>query len=401
MSSRSLSVYLILWVVTPLVNAVAVKTWYPNQIIVGYELLQVCLAFILFRDYVGVILAQAKWIVVLLLYAGTFIVVSYYGVDFATSVEYFVLYMPFLIVLPFMVAFTIGYIYAEERTFAYMMAVGPLLLLETLLEMQLYPEQTRFASTLNIPMVIPIYVFSGQALLALVCFIVLLMSFKKTLAVIGLISLVMAFLLTGFVSRGGAPRRAASGRQSVAVTIATTAVLLTATTFMVMEYATNITGTVGRFSEPEDISRAAITYYSLLLLAQHFPWGIGWLGFLSLSIGLIPYDTTDQRGVVHSGANLHNSYMTWALEGGAPILLIVIYLFWKLIGVIRSFLRRREQRLLGATLLIWLLGGMIFGAFGQWHMTDTFWQLFGFAFGCYARYASGDEVHDPASHSDS
>ena len=250
-------------------------------------------------------------------------------------------------------------------------------------------------------MVIPIYVFSGHTLLALVCVIVLLMSLQKTLLVIGMASIAMAFLLRGFVWRGRAAVRAASGRQGVAVTVATTAVLLTATTFMLMEYLSNITGTVGRFSEPEDISRAAITYYSLLLLAQHFPLGIGWVGFLSLSIGLIPYDTTDPRGEVHSGANLHNSYMTWALEGGAPILLIVLYLFWKLIGVIRSFLRRGEQRLLGATLLIWLLGGMIFGAYHQWHMTDTFWQLFGFAFGCYARYGSGDEIHDPTSHSDS
>jgi hypothetical protein len=396
MPPRRISVYLLLWVLTPLVDTVAVKTWYPNQIIVGYELLQVCLGVVLFRNFAKIVVVQARWIVILLLYSGTFIVVSYYGVDFATSVENFVLYEPFLILLPFVVAFSIGYIYPEERTFRYLMAAGLVLLVETLLEMQLLPDQTRFVSTLNLPMAIPIYVFWGHTLLALICVLVLLTSLKKTMVVIGLMSFVMAFLLKGYVRRGGAPVGGSSGKRGLVATIATTLVLLVAATVILMGYSSHITGTVGRFSEAEDVSRAKITYYSLLLLAQRFPWGIGWFGFLSQSIGVIPYDTTDQRGEIHSGANLHNSYMTWALEGGAPILLIVIYLFWKLLAVIRSFLRHQQQRLLGAILLIWLLGGMIFGAFQQWHMTDTFWQLFGFGFGCYARYRFDDEVDDSA-----
>jgi hypothetical protein len=400
MSSRRVSVYLLLWVLTPLVSTVAVKTWYPNQIIVGYELLQVCLGFVLFRDFAKVIVAQARWIVVLLLYSGTFIVVSYYGVDFATSTQYFVLYLPLLILLPFVIAFSIGYIYPEERTFRYLMAAGLVLVAETLLEMQLLPDQTRFASTLNIPMAIPIYVFSGHTLLALIGVIVLLMSLKKTMVVIGLMSFAMAYVLKGYVRRGGVSVGRLSGGGGLLSTIGTTLVLLVAVTIVLMGYASYISGTLGRFSEAEDVSRARITYYSLLLLTQHFPWGIGWFGFLSQSIGVIPYDTMDPRGAVHSGASLHNSYMAWALEGGAPILLTVMYLFWKLLAAIRSFLRRREQRLLGVTLLIWLLGGMTFGTFHQWHVTDTFWQLFGFAFGCYARYRSDDEVDDSPPSSD-
>lgn len=392
--------YLLLWVLTPLVSAVALHTPYPNQITVGYELFQVCAGAVLLKDVATILRAQAKWIAVLLLYAGTFIVVSYYGVDFATSVEYFVLYLPVLTVLPFMIAFAIGYVYPEERTFKYLMVAAPLLLIEVLLEIQLSPDQERFGASLNLSMNIPVCVFSGQMLLALICLIVVLMSLKKTIVVIAVMSFVMAYLLKGFVRRGVSAAGGPTRGRSVAAIIVTSAVLLVATSFMLLTYSSFIIATIARFSDAEDVLRAAITYYSLLLLQEHFPWGIGWFGFLSLSIGVIPVENIDVRGVAHAGANLHNSYMTWALEGGAPILLIVMYLFWKLIAAIRSFLRHRSRRLLGATLLIWLLGGMIFGAFQQWHMTDAFWQLFGFTFGCYARYRSGHEVDDSASRAD-
>lgn len=110
------------------------------------------------------------------------------------------------------------------------------------------------------------------------------------------------------------------------------------------------------------MSRAAITHYSLLLLAERFPWGLGWSGLQSQSIGVIPY-TTDQRARYTSARICTIRYMIRVLEGRPPIP---------------------------------LLDGTTFGAFQQRHMRDTFGQLFGFALGCYLRSRSDDEVDDSA-----
>lgn len=377
--------YLLLWVLTPLINALGEKTPYPNQIYVCLELLQVGLAALFFGNFVTMMRAQANWLVWLLAYGVVFVVVSYYGVDFATSVLYGVQYLPLIVTLEFFLAFTIGYQYNEAVTFRYMRGMALVLLAYTLLEIVLSPDQIRFVSTLNIPMAIPLFVFAGSNLLAGLCMLVLLLSLKKTVVVVGGFSLMAAILLKRYVRPKGAGRKRA-GRVALISTIVTTVVALVGAIVILTVFSSYISATFDRFSEPEDVARSSIALYSYILLAEHFPWGIGWMGFLSQSIGVIAYDTTDARGDVHSGANLHNSYMTWALEGGVPIMLMVVVLFFSIFRVCWRFARRPETRMLSATLVIWLISGMVFGAFQQWHSSGTCWQLFGFAFGCQQRY---------------
>lgn len=380
------SFYLLLWVLTPLLTVLASKTTYPNQIYVCYELLEVGLCALFFRQFVTLVRSQLKWLTVLLLYAVVFIIVSYYGVDFPTSVEYGVFYLPLIVVLEFFAAYSVGYLFDERRTFKYLMGAALALMAYTLLQIQLSPDADRFVSSLSLPMSIPVFIYSGQALLAFVCMIVLLLSLKKTIVVTGGVSLAIAYVLKPYVQPGRSLGKTSVTRTRLLATLLTSLLLLVASGVILAGYSAYLSGTIARFSEEEDVSRSSIALYSVVLLAQHFPQGIGWFGFLSQSIGVISYDVIDARGDLHSGANLHSSYMTWALEGGAPIVLIILYLFWKLFGVIRSFFRTKSTRVLGATLLIWLLSGMIYGAFQQWHSSGTFWGLFGFAFGCYERY---------------
>lgn len=380
------SVYLLLWVLTPLVTALGAKTSFPNQIYVGFELLQVCLCALFFRSFFRVVSAAAKWLAVVLLYAVVFIVVSYYGVDFSTSVEYGVLYLPAIVLLEFFLAFSVGYLYPYETTFRYMMKMALVLVAYTLVEIVLSPDQSRFVSTLNVPMAIPLFVFSGSNLTALLCMLVLLLSLKKTIVVVGGMSLVGSYFLRRYVREADRPRRERMSRRALISAVVGGLTALAAAGVILVYFSSYISGTFDRFSEEEDVSRASIALYSYILLAQNFPQGIGWFGFLYLSADVIPYTSTTARGDVLGGANLHSTYMTWALEGGAPILAIVLFLFISLWRAVWSFLRRHATRQLGATLLIWLLGGMILGAFQQWHSSGTFWELFGFAFGCYARY---------------
>jgi len=388
MKIRQDSFCLLLWASTPLVLNLGQMTAYPNQIYVLYEILEICLAAVILKRFHQAVRLQLKWVAVLLLYSLTFIVVSYYGVDFQTSIEYGVYYQPPVIVLEFAIAFIIGYLFDERRTFKYLRVFAFVLMAYTLLQIELEPDRSRYVTNLNIPMAIPLFVFARQGFFALLSCLVLLLSLKKTVVACGLLSLALAYLLRGYVLRrerstdpGG---RLTAGRLIAAVSIVI--FVFAAMAFIMIRFSGNLSATMARFSEPEDTARAAITAYSLILLLQNFPVGIGWMGFLYMSIGVIRYDVTDARGEVRPGAPLHNSYMTWALEGGLPVLLIMMFLFWQLLRTIRRLIRHRESALIGATALIWLLSGMLFGMFQQWHSSGTFWQLFGIVFGSYARY---------------
>lgn len=403
MKIRRESPSLLLWVITPLVSLLGGLTQYPNQIYTGYEILEVCVAAILIKQFVLIVRLQLKWIALLLLYSVTFIVVSMYGVDFQTSVEYGVFYQPLLITLEFALAFTIGYAFHETRTFKYMRWFAFLLIAYTLVEIRLFPDKSRFITNLYLPMAIPLFVFSRQVIMAVVTLLVLFLSLKKTVVGCGVLSLCAAFLLRRYVAAATGDDRATrtASLNGILISLGALTVAFIGVTAIVMMFGTYISATLARFSEAEDVSRASIAAYSLILLKENFPWGIGWFGFLYMSIGVISYDVTDARGAVHAGAPLHNTFMTWALEGGLPILAIVTVLFLNLARVIRFLLGFEAASLLGATVLIWLLSGVLYGSFQQWHESGTLWELFGFAFGGYERYrrvyAANNRPHD--SHS--
>ena len=136
----------------------------------------------------------------------------------------------------------------------------------------------------------------------------------------------------------------------------------------------------------DDTNRGKIALYSYQLLMEYFPFGIGLGGFSYLSSDVIPYTIMDARGNLSSGANLHNSYMTWALEGGWSIMSIVLILFVSLFKIIHLFISHNESKTLGIVILIWAFSGMFFAFFHQWHNTWSFLFLFGYTFGCSKRY---------------
>lgn len=380
------ALYIGLWAITPLVTSLAATyTDFPNQIFVIYQLLILALGAVTFPRFRVLINAQFKWLVLLSLYALTFIIVSYFGVDFSTSLSYGVLYLP-LLLLEFFLAFSVGYLFSEQRAFKYMASAAIVLMLYTMLDIYFFPDRERFVTSLNIPMAIPIFVFLGQSFLAFVCTVFLFVSIKKTVVAAGVLSLGMALGLNRFVRPRIKFIRRYYRLNTVLISCGKLVVLAVVVGAILVQYTSYISTTVGRFSESEDGSRAAIAVYSVSLLIEHFPRGIGLGGFSFLSRDVIPYETTTARGDTVIGANLHNTFMTWALEGGAPVLIIVAILFWQLFMVIYRFWKRHATRMLSATLLVWLASGVLFGMFHQWHNSGTFWVLFGFAFGCSKRY---------------
>ncbi len=388
MSFSGRSLYILLWALTPLISLLVYRySQYPNQLYWGYKLFLVILALLIFRDSVKIISVQLRWLGLVSLYAFSFIAVSYFGVDFTTSVQsYHVLYKP-LILLDFFVSFVVGYKYHENQSMKYVLLTGGIILVYAIADVWITPDKTRLISGLEIPMAIPAAVIFGNTFIALVMVVFLFASMKKTVAACGLVSFGLAFFLKKVLRlRGWAYGR--SLKKEILEYVAARKFLIFFLALLIAVVSPPyIFSTIERFSSSYiDTTRVAITSYSFQLLYEYFPGGIGLGGFSFLSLDSIPYQITDARGVVRSGANLHSSFMTWALEGGALVLLVVTVIFLYLVKIIRRFLIFDNTKYLGAILLVWLVAGMIFGLFQQWHNTGAFWLLFGYSFGCYERY---------------
>ncbi|WP_216184244.1 O-antigen ligase [Polynucleobacter sp. MWH-HuK1] len=345
------------------------------------------MATFIYKDIVNIIYIQLKWLALPICYALAFILVSYWGIDFQESIKYQVLYLP-IVTIDFIVAFIIGYKFNQAVVAKYILIAGALSIFYLLIDAYLHPSLPRIGVLdLDVAMIVPLATISGATTLAFAAIFTLLASTKKTITVAAIFSLGAAFLFKARNSRGH--RNAALERRNSVASIWIRRIVGVIAIFFVMAlFAEKIQTTYKRLSDPqgdEDPSRTAISTLSFELLSENFPAGIGLGGFSSISQELINYRILDARGEIVYGANLHSSYMTWALEGGLPIVVIVLSLCFFTFRAIRHLLKDEKSRVLGEVMLIWLFQGMLYGLFQQWHNSAPFWMLFGLVFGCYER----------------
>ncbi|MCX7144230.1 MAG: hypothetical protein NT123_24980 [Proteobacteria bacterium] len=378
-----------LWLLSPLVSFVAGRySEYPNQIYYIYKLFLVIAAALVFRDFVKITIVQLKWQLFVIAYAVALIAASYFGVSFETSVsEYLVLYQP-LSMFDFFVAFVAGYKFHERKLFSYFYSIGVILFVYSVIDMLANPDKSRYITSLDLPMVIPVAIILGKTLFAIILVAIAFASIKKTIVFIAVLSFGLSWWYkyrnSKIISRDFATGDNHGTWHSVLARMAVVVCVLAL--FIVI--ASNFQSTIDRLllTDEEDTVRSLIQLTSFQLLSEYFPRGIGFGGFSFITRDDIPYPLLDQRGNLTQGANLHNSFMTWALEGGLPVLLVVCAMFFAMYRTIRSFWRHKETTILAFVLSVWLLQGVIFGLVQQWHSASTFWMLFGYAFGCRERY---------------
>lgn len=136
-------------------------------------------------------------------------------------------------------------------------------------------------------------------------------------------------------------------------------------------------GLVGERSDPQ---REYIHNLSVSLLPEHWISGMGYMNFFALteSEATVIYQI-DRFGESTYGTNLHNSYMTWALEGGLLVCSIVALIFWRAGGRLRFIWN--DDRNMGVLLAAWCAAALLFGWFHQLHSSVQFWSILGIIFG--------------------
>src|SRR5690606_6711377 len=90
-----------------------------------------------------------------------------------------------------------------------------------------------------------------------------------------------------------------------------------------------IYGTIERYLTHNDPLRVSIAEISRQLLWQSSGWGIGYMNFYAWYGMVTGYHAEGRTGAAIEGVNLHNSYMTWALEGGLPVCIVVGIMLWR------------------------------------------------------------------------
>jgi O-antigen ligase len=89
------------------------------------------------------------------------------------------------------------------------------------------------------------------------------------------------------------------------------------------------------------------------------------------------------KGKETVGMNLHNTFQTWALEGGLPCLCIVAMLLWKYFRILRRRIIQSNNDLEKSYYKLFVIGmvcSLVVGLFHQIHQTPMLFILLGIVY---------------------
>ena len=410
-------VFLYMWLAATLVYFVA-STYsdYPNQFHWVYN----CSIFIfslmllfqrnLFASGIGELL------LIIFLYFFAFYLVSFWERFPGTTVEHGIFEL--INILIAIAAFMVGRNFDEEEIIKAYARLGWVIVIITALQLALDEDQIRYGYGIQLMLCLPAAVLLRQYVLISCGIVIMLASFHKTTLVAAILSLAVAYLLkanrTTFLSNvteNSSHYSLASKRDPFlegAVLIFAIVVGIGVTAY----YVNEVLWTIARFmpegsfsvlgvtmdAEEVDPSREFVTASALTLLGDYFPQGMGYMNFYVLSgpeAGV--YLNRLEREV--SGVNIHNSYLTWSLEGGILVASAVIVGAYRAAHKISFIKDNTRLGNIGVLFLSWCVALCFTAAFHQVHSTMQFWSTIGIIFGFYAQLWNErlpiQQVHQP------
>lgn len=128
-----------------------------------------------------------------------------------------------------------------------------------------------------------------------------------------------------------------------------------------------------------DDLRSYIVENSWRLLLDSHGLGIGYWNFYAWSAENSDFFIIDRLGVTIYGENLHNTYMTWALEGGILVLLPIAFLLVSCVLKIHYIYLIDKK--FGSIFYSIFISILIFGVAHQLHELPQFWGTIGLVYG--------------------
>jgi hypothetical protein len=136
-------------------------------------------------------------------------------------------------------------------------------------------------------------------------------------------------------------------------------------------------------AEMSDAVRWTIFADALSLYETNWLLGMGYMNFMPWYGDLYNFSFENARGEETVGMNLHNTFQTWALEGGLPCIAMVTFLLWKYFRILRKRISQSNNEpekayyklfVIGMICLLWA------GLFQQIHQTPVFFAFLGIVY---------------------
>lgn len=378
--------FLILLAATPLIELVAGSTIYVTYITVLYKIFVLVIG-VLVVPWSSIFLRSiSRNLLLPTLYVVIFLGTSWFGANFEYSVKYRVLFLPLLLV-DFCSWYIAGYFFQERIYAKYIYKLAAVFAVCSLVFAAIGvidPEQTRVIYGPDVPLAIVPAVMSSSIFFSGILMIAALSSLKKTVVLCAVAALSFPLALKAVFRTTDWGQR----KNKVLIVCGSVLLLILVSIPLVPTFIPFMAATIERLSqEREDIIRLAMAAEYLRLLGENFPIGTGYYTFGYLTAETLPYTTYTATGeVLNDGMSLHNTFMHVSLEGGLLALVVIGILYWKLAAQVRRLFSQRPSRGAAIIITVWVLVGIIYGLFNQFHATRYFFGIFGFAFGCYERY---------------
>lgn len=165
--------------------------------------------------------------------------------------------------------------------------------------------------------------------------------------------------------------------------------LYAANTIMRTTYKDVVVGDQVIEAEMPDVVRWKIFFDAFSLYKSHWLFGMGYMNFMPWYGDMYDFRFENIRGKETVGMSLHNTFQTWALEGGLPCLGIVGLLLWKYFSILRKQIRQSKnymEKLYYKLFVIGMACLIISGMFHQIHQAPVFFILLGIVYAFDNKY---------------
>lgn len=354
--------------------------WYAIQLFLAVHLLPLKVSFLE---------RLASRAVIPSLYAVAFIVASYFGASFAESQKYRVLWLP-LMLIDFAAWYSVGYFVKEQKFLRYF-TVSACAFAAISLALSAITTQERVLSGPDVPFAISPAVMMSSTALVIFLLLASFASLKKTVVACSMAAFAYCYLTNKFSRyrwEKYKSRIRITGIDPLIKWLIGSVVSLAVLAIVAVQAQPLMTATVDRVTSEggEDTLRLAAIVEFLYLLPLHWPQGAGYYTFGFLTADTINFTTVTADGDILYGMSLHNSFMHWILEGGLSIVVIVCIMAWAYYRAVRRLRQWPEAIPLARILMGWAVVGVVYGMFNQFHATQYFFGMIGYAAGCLDRY---------------
>jgi hypothetical protein len=141
--------------------------------------------------------------------------------------------------------------------------------------------------------------------------------------------------------------------------------------------------------EETDLLRISLLQEANKLYPSYWFQGMGYMNFMqwfgeNFNITYVSFDT--KKEII--GSNLHNSFQSWALEGGVFCLLIVLIIFLKFYRLCYKDYMKNINKYFSILLISSLSSLLLFGFFHQLHQALVFYMILTFGFSLRSKSVS-------------